>query len=47
MKILEAECFEMRPPDRDYNKHGKPRNAEMEVFGGASVMPSEQPSCMG
>lgn len=38
--IDKAECFEMRPKDRDYNKHGNKREPQMEVFGGgASHMP--------
>lgn len=32
--IINAECFEFRPEDRDYNKKGKPRNPKMEVLGG-------------
>lgn len=32
--IERAECFEMRPKDRDYNKKGKKREAQMEVLGG-------------
>lgn len=32
-KIIDAECFELRPEDRNYNKHGKPRNAQMEILG--------------
>ena len=34
MTIARAECFEFRPEDRDYNAKGKPRNPQMEVFGG-------------
>ena len=31
--ITRAECFEFRPTDRDYNKKGKPREAQMEILG--------------
>lgn len=31
-KATEAYCFEMRPKDRDYNKHGGKREAQMEVM---------------
>lgn len=34
MKIERAECFEMRPKDRDYNKHGKKREPQIEILGG-------------
>lgn len=32
--IVDAECFEMRPKDRDYNAKGKPRELQMEILGG-------------
>lgn len=33
MTIRKAECFEFRPKDRNYNKHGKPMQAQMEILG--------------
>ena len=32
--IVRAESFELRPADRDYNKHGKQRKPQMEILGG-------------
>ena len=32
--ILRAECFEIQPKDRDYNKKGKKREPRIEVLGG-------------
>ena len=32
--ITRVECFEMRPKDRDYNKHGKKRETQIEILGG-------------
>lgn len=32
--IKKAECFELRPKDRDYNKHGGNRQPQIEILGG-------------
>ena len=32
--IVDAECFEIRPKDRDYNKKGKKREPQIEILGG-------------
>lgn len=31
-RAIEAYCFEMRPKDRDYNKHSGEREAQMEIM---------------
>ena len=32
--ITRVECFQECPKDRDYNKRGKPREPQIEIFGG-------------
>lgn len=31
-RAIEAHCFEMRPKDRDYNKHNGRRETQMEIM---------------
>lgn len=33
MKIVDCQCFEFRPKDRDYNAKGADRDPQMEILG--------------
>lgn len=45
--IVKCECFQIQPKDRDYNKKGKPREAQVEILGGGLCYSLKTNECYG